>query len=256
MPFEYVSIEQAIARRGLRIVVVGNVPSAWSEAAKGILHIKNIDWVAVRLVYDNEGLHKWAGQRTGPVAIYDNEPPCAGWADILALADRLAPSPALLPTDGASRQLALNLSGEICGEGGLGWSRRLQLIHSGLQGGGGFSGRVAAYLGKKYGYSPEAGSAAGALVRGMLRKLTARLKAQHAAGSAYYVGGSLTAVDVYAAAFMAMFQPLPHEQCAMDGATRAAFETMDAATQAALDPILLAHRDMMYAQHLELPLSL
>ena len=86
--------------------------------------------------------------------------------------------------------------------------------------------------------------------------LAARLKAQRAAGSRYYVGHSLTAVDVYSATFTAMFRPLPQEQCAMDAGTRAAFATLDAQTEAALDPILFAHRDMMYAKHLELPLSL
>ena len=43
MPFAYVSVEEAIQRRGVRMVVVGNVPSPWGEAAKGILHIKGID---------------------------------------------------------------------------------------------------------------------------------------------------------------------------------------------------------------------
>lgn len=42
----------------------------------------------------------------------------------------------------------------------------------------------------------------------------------------------------------------------MDAATRQAFELRDPITEAALDPILLAHRDRMYAEHLELPLSL
>ena len=44
--------------------------------------------------------------------------------------------------------------------------------------------------------------------------------------------------------------------CAMSASTRAAFETREAQTEGALDPILLEHRDMMYAEHLELPLSL
>jgi hypothetical protein len=44
MTFAYVSVEDAIERRGVRMVVVGNVPSPWGEAAKGILHIKGIDW--------------------------------------------------------------------------------------------------------------------------------------------------------------------------------------------------------------------
>ena len=66
MPFEYVSVDEAIARRGWRMVVVGGIPSPWGEAAKGILHIKGIDWTAVRLVYDSEPLKEWAGQRSGP----------------------------------------------------------------------------------------------------------------------------------------------------------------------------------------------
>jgi hypothetical protein len=66
----------------------------------------------------------------------------------------------------------------------------------------------------------------------------------------------LTAVDVYSATFAAMFDPLSPEVCKMDASTRAAFSARDADIDAALDPIFLAHRDMMYARHLELPLSL
>ena len=256
MPFEYVSVDEAIGRRGLRMVVVGNVPSPWGEAAKGILHIKGIDWVAVRLVYDSEPLKTWAGQRSGPIAVYDDERPRAGWAEILLLAERLAPTPALLPQDAAERALAFGLAHEICGEDGLGWARRLQLIHAGLQGAGGFTPRVATYLAKKYGYSPEAGSAAGARVVALLGMLAARLKAQRAAGSRFYVGNTLSAVDIYSATFMALLSPLPQVQCAMEAGSRAAMETLDAATAAALDPMLLEHRDMMYRERLELPLSL
>jgi len=53
-----------------------------------------------------------------------------------------------------------------------------------------------------------------------------------------------------------MFDQLPPEQCKMDASTRAAFSMRDAQVDAAIDPILFAHRDMIYAQHLELPLSL
>lgn len=256
MTFEYVSVEEAMKRGGLRMVVVGDVPSPWGEAAKSILHIKRIDWVAVRLVYDSESLKQWAGQRSGPVALYEDEPPHSGWAEILLLTERLAPTPSLLPTDPGERALVFGLAHEICGEAGLGWSRRLQLVHAGLQHTGGFPERVAKYLGKKYGYSPEAGAASGRRVAEVLGMLVTRLKAQHAAGSRYYVGDSLTAVDVYSATFTAMFRPLPPQQCEMEASTRAAFETRDAQTKAALDPILFEHRDMMYAEYLELPLSL
>ena len=243
-------------RGGLRMVVVGGVPSPWGEAAKGILHIKRIEWAAVRLAYDSEALKEWSGQRNGPVAIYEDERPRAGWAEILLLAERLAPVPSLLPADAAERALVFGLAHEICGEQGLAWTRRLQLIHAGLQGAGGFPERAAKYLAKKYGYSPEAGAASGTRVAQLLRMLGARLKSQREAGSRFYVGDSVTAADVYSATCMAMFRPLPPGQCDMDAGTRAAFEMQDALTEAALDPILLEHRDMMYAQYLELPLAL
>lgn len=238
------------------MVVVGGVPSPWGEAAKGILHIKGIEWVAVRLVYDSEPLKNWAGQRSGPVAMYEQEKPRSGWAEILELAERIAPTPSLLPSDAARRAVVMDLAREICGEGGLAWSRRLQMVHAGLQNAGGFPVRVAQYLSKKYGYSPEAGAACGARVAEIVGKLVGRLKDQIKAGSRYYVGDSLTAVDVYAATGMTMFGALPSGQCDTDAGTRAAFELRDAQTEAALDPILFEHRDMMYAKHLELPLSL
>ena len=256
MPFEYVGVEEAIRRRGLRMVVVGDVPSPWGEAAKGILHIKGIKWVGVRLVYDSELLKKWAGQRSAPVAVYENERPRSGWSEILLLAERLAPSPSLLPANPADRALVLGLAHEICGEWGLGWSRRLQLVHAGLHNAGGFPERVSKYLGKKYSYSPEAGAATGPRVAELLGMLVARLKAQRQAGSRYYVGHSLTATDVYSATFAALFDPLPPEQCQMEAGTRAAFTSRDAHTDAALDPIFFEHRDMMYRERLELPLSL
>lgn len=257
MAFEYVEVEDAIARPGLRMVVVGAVPSPWGEAAKGILHVKRLDWVAVRLAYDSEPLRKWAGERSGPVAIFEKEKPRSGWAEILLLAERLAPMPALLPADAAARAAVFGLAHEICGEEGLGWARRLQLVHASLRSGArAFPEPVAQYLGRKYGYRAEAGATYTARVTALLRMLAERLKAQRQAGRRYYVGDAMTAVDVYSATFMGMFRPLPDQHCPMDAVTRGAFETRDAATDAALDPILFEHRDMMYAEHLELPLSL
>jgi hypothetical protein len=89
-----------------------------------------------------------------------------------------------------------------------------------------------------------------------LGMLATRLRAQQARGSSYYLGGSLTAVDVYSATFMAVFGPLPEEQCAMPEGPRRIFQTRDPQIEAALDPVLFEHRDRVYAEHLELPLSL
>lgn len=256
MPVNYVSVGEAMQRDGLRVVVVGGVPSLWGEAAKGILHIKRIPWTAVRLSYDDEALVAWAGQRSGPVAVLDDEPPVSDWQDILLLAERLAPDPALLPASAGAREQVLAISRGICASGGLGWTRRLQLVAASFRNQGGFPERVAKYLGAKYGYEAEMADSYPVRVAEMLGRLSQRLHAQRKAGSRYYVGDSVSAADIYSACLMAMFRPLPAAECAMNESTRQAFELVDAETEKALDPILFEHRDWMYAQHLELPLTL
>ena len=256
MPIEFVDFESARNRDGLRLVVVPGVPSPWGEAAKGILHVKRIPYAAVRLDVSNAELVAWAGEASGPVAIYGDEPPRGGWAEILLLAEHLAPEPALLPRDPAERALVFGLGHEICGEMGLGWARRLAGVHAGLEGGPGFPKPVAQYLADKYGYRESEGPRYTPRVCSLLEMLTARLHAQAAAGSGFYVGNALTAVDLYSAAFMALFQPLPPAQCPMPDAMREAFTASDDATLKALDPVLLDHRDRIYAEFLELPLSL
>jgi glutathione S-transferase len=254
MPFEYVSVDEAIARRGLRMVVVGGVPSPWGEAAKGILYIKRLDWVAVRLAYDSEPLRPWAGQRSGPIAIYDNEPPRAGWAEILLLAERLAPEPALVPSDALARAQLFGLAHEICGEEGLGWTLRLLMIHAGRQASP--PTPISGYLGGKYGYSREAAAAAPARAVALLRMLSALLAREKARGNGYLLGASVTALDLYFAAFSNLLAPLPPEQLPMPPAARAILTSPPPEVMAALDPALLAHRDFVFAKHVGLPLEL
>ncbi|MEE2930551.1 MAG: hypothetical protein VX599_07535 [Pseudomonadota bacterium] len=253
MPFEYISTENAIEAEGLRMVVVSNVPSPWGEAAKGILHMKSIPWKAVRLVYDSDTFNRWAKEQTAPIVFYEQEEQRSGWREILDLAERIVPQPTLVAADADAM---FELCHKMFGENGLAWVRRLQLIEAGLNGKGGFLESVSKYLGAKYGYTPELGAAAATRVHALLAEFAAQLRAQKALGSPYYFGDQPSAADIYSAAVMAMFGPLPEPECVMKPATRAAFETLDADTKAALDPILFEHRDHMYATHLELPLSL
>lgn len=256
MSFQYASVEDAINSRGLRMVVVGKVPSPWGEAVKGFFHVKQLEFTAVRLVYDNQALKDWAGQLSGPTVVYNEEPPRSGWAEILMLAEQLAPSPALLPLEPQARGRAVLLAEKFCGRDGLGWNRRLQLVHAGMTNTGGFAGRVSSYLGGKYGYDPAHAARYAPRVMGLLGEFAEILRSQREAGRSYYLGDAISAIDVYSATFMALLKPLPQEQCDMTAGLRAAFEWLDEPTQAALDPILLEHRDMMYSRHLALPLSL
>jgi glutathione S-transferase len=256
MPVEYVDFEAARARTGLRMVVVPGVPSPWGEAAKGILHVKRIPYVAVRLAAADAAMAEWAGQRSGPVAIYEDEPPRGGWAEILLLAERLAPTPALIPSDAAQRALMMGIAHEVCGEMGLAWCRRNLGVHAGLTGGVGFPEGVARYLADKYAYRPEEVALYQARVVEVLGMLSARLRDQQQARSRFYLGDALTALDIYSATFMALFAPLPPDQCPMPEIMRPGFEHLDDATRKALDPALLEHRDFVYETFLELPLSL
>lgn len=256
MPVEYVDFEKARDASGLRMVVVTGVPSPWGEAAKGILHLKQIPWKAVRLDASSDEMARWTNDRSGPVAIYNDETPRSGWAEILLLAERLAPSPSLLPQAPEDRALAIGFAHEICGEDGLGWVRRLQGIHAGLNGKPGFPPPVAQYLADKYGYRAEEVSRYASRLQALLGMLSGQLNAQKKAGSRFYFGNSISAVDIYSATFMALFKLLPPDQCPMIEALRPGFESMDEATARALDPILIEHRDSIYSDFLELPLTL
>ena len=257
MPVEYVELEEARSARGLRMIVVPGIPSPWSEAAKGIFHVKRLPWKAVRLDARSEAMADWSKERSAPVAFFDDEPPRGSWTQILFLAERLAPQPALLPADPGERALALGLAHEIFGERGLVWERRLHGVDAGINGQpGGFPEPVARYLASKYGYHAEQSASHPGRVIALLGMLAGVLHEQRERGSRFYVGDRLGAVDIYAATAMAMFRPLPPEQCPMFEMIRPTLSFLDSATGKALDPILLEHRDFVYREFLELPLTL
>ena len=191
------------------------------------------------------------GERTAP--LYGDEPARTHWADILALAERLAPTPALIPEPFAARVLAFGLCNEIMGQDGLVWNMRLSMIELSLQtqGARGYAMSIAQYLGARYGYSAGCGAAAQARVAQILEALEAQLQR----GGPYYFGAAPCALDIYSAAAMDTLSPLPPEQCPMHPKTRAALE---ARRDAAPDPLpagLLAHRDLMHQLHIPLPME-
>lgn len=255
---ELVDLEEARRRSGLRLVTVAGVPSPWSEAAKGILYAKGIPFVGVRFAPGDAAVPEWTGVSNAPAAIYESEPARSGWAEILLLAERLAPELSLIPADPHERALLFGYAHEICGEMGLGWCRRLVGIAASLEraGSGGFPRPVAEYLGTRYGYREGVGAQAQARVVSVLGLLSERLHAQRERGSGFYLGDALSALDIYSAAFLGILKPLPADVCPMPDAIRAGFEARDPGTAAALDPILVEHRDRVYRDHLELPVTL
>src|SRR5271170_2935756 len=106
------------------------MPSPWGQAAKTIFEIKHLDYVAGPWLpgEPNPEIVKWGGEASAPIVAYADEPRINRWIDILYLAERLAPTPSLIPADGTQRALMMGLSHEICGQMGIGWNRRLQLF--------------------------------------------------------------------------------------------------------------------------------
>lgn len=254
---EYLSVEEARGLPGMRLVLTAGVPGPWSELAKAIFKVKGLPFRAVRQegAGDNEALVAWTGHANAPTAVWNDEPPRAGREQILLLAERLAPEPRLLPTDPEQRALAFGLAYEIAGEEGFGWCRRHSLLAAipenvpePLRSG-------VARMRRSYGYSPEAAAAAPARCAAILAMLARRLHAQAERGSPFFVGDRLGVVDLTWATFSNLVEPLPDELNPMPGGMRRSYHCDDPVVRAALDPVLLAHRDRIFAEHIGLPLD-
>ena len=254
---DYVDVEEARGLGGLRLVLTAGVPGPWGEAAKGVFHVKKIPYVAVRQTggMPNEALRAWTGFDNAPQAVYDEEPARTRWSEILFLAERLEPTPSLIPGDPRERAWLFGLLHELAGELGFAWCRRLQLLHPILASAGSAAPAPIARLAKKYGYSAEQAALADRRVIDILTLLSDTLKQQRDRGSDFFVGNALSGMDIYWATFAAMVSPLPAEQCAMDDFMRAGYTLADPQGLAAADPILLEHRDRIYRDHLVLPLD-
>ena len=253
---DWIDVEEARALSGLRLVLSAGVPGPWTESAKGLFHVKGIPFARVRqnVGGDNEALRAWTGRDDAPIAVWNDEPPRHAWMDLALLAERIAPEPRLVPDDVDARARVFGLGRELCGELGLGWLRRLMLVHMLKKAAPDLP--ITRYLAERYGYDPALAEAAPARVAAIVRTFSAQLASQRGKASSYLVGDSLSALDVWWAAFAAMLDPLPHELCPMRPDTRAAYEVRDPVVKAAIDPALLAHRDFVYRAHLELPVRL
>jgi hypothetical protein len=256
---EYVEIEQAIKMGGLRVVLPPGIPGPWAEAAKGILHVKKIPFTRVRHDRaDYAPLIRWSAQSSSPVMFYDDERPRSTWNDQLFLAERLKPEPALIPGELQDRVTMFGLSNELCGETGFGWSRRLMLIHSAVNDPNATEEAKKGMLafGSKYGYSQNAAAGAPGSAAQIVRALADRLDMQRTRGSRFFIGSQLSALDIYWAVFAALIEPLPDSLCPMPTEIRRRYICEDPIVRAAASPQLLAHRDFIYHEFLELPVNL
>jgi glutathione S-transferase len=266
---EYVPIAQARRMSGMRLVLGAYaVPGPWREACKALFHVKGIPYASVRT--SDEGasdldlgmggtqseLIAWTGQASAPVAIWNDERPRSSWIDQLNLAERLAPEPALIPADISSRMRMFGFINEIAGENGLAWSKRLLMTDGPLKSlpPGDPARPFWETLANKYGYDAAVAARATSRIVGILAALDAELAAHKARGNRFLMGERLSALDLYWATFCGLFKPMPPDRCPMATAYRAAYSNDDPDIERVLTPALLAHRDFIYEQYLELPI--
>lgn len=257
---KFFNIEEAREQSGMRLICGRGVPGPWAEAAKGIMDVKNVPYTRGEFVIgaDHTALIAWTAQASVPVLAWNDEFPKSNWAEQLYLAERIAPEPQLIPADAAERRRLFGYANEICGMHGLGWSRRLVLIHDGLSNPD-LPQENRAFLeafGAKYGYSPQTGETASARVAGILGELCALLESQREQGSRYMIGDRLSALDIYWAGFSHLFELMPPDLCPMLDEFRPLYQTDNPQVRAATKPILIEHRDFIYREHLVLPMDL
>lgn len=250
---EYHDINDVIRGDGLRIVLLQGFPSPWGQAAKAMMEYKGLSFMAGALEAggENSEVVAWSGTNSAPVVAWEDESPLNKWDDVLMLLERLARDVPLVPEDSADRAQVFGLAHLICGELGFGWNRRLDGAHASAT-----SGQGVSWIATKYGYNDIDGSLAASRAVNFLNYLTGILKAQAAKGSEYIHGDSVTAVDFYWAAFSNLALIQPPEECPLDPAIRPMFESVNPVVAAAVDPILIEHRDRIMRLYCKVPMEL
>lgn len=252
---EFVDVSTARAARGVRLVVPGIVPSPWSEAAKGLFQIQQVQALAVRQgPRPDPEITAWVPHHNVPIVLYGDEPPRTIWSEIVALADRLGEPGALVPTTVERRAHAFGMIHEIAGEDGLGWNARLLMIDAGLRTNGarGFPTPIARYLAPKYGHAEGQADRARARLRAILVALREALGDRE-----FFADNRPGALDVYAATFLTAVSPLTEADCPkMLPALRHAFAAAAEEIGPEVSQELAAHRMRMLERHLGWPIAL
>ena len=144
------------------------------------------------------------------------------------------------------------LAREICGDMGVGWIRRLLLVHASFttDGAQGFATPVAKFLARRYGYSSDWIDPARRRMLEILRLLDEKLSRS---GGPYFFGAQLAALDFYWAAALGQLLPLPDSVRWIAPSLRPALEQLDDEVAQAITPALRAHRDRIAPRWLALP---
>ena len=249
----FISVEEAKRLPGLRLVLAREVPGPWSVAARLIFDIKGIPYAAVAHIAGeaNEDIREWTGQASAPAAILDDERPRSGWSELLLLAEKIAPTPRLIPADENERAQMFGLCYELCGEDGFGWVARC-LIFAAQQASGNvpYPSLIAKYAS---GHEIDHYSKR---MNDVVALLDRQLARQAAVGSPYLVGKMLSAADLYWTAFSNMIDGMSEANCVMPDFFRQLGQLMSSYLDGPVPPALIRHRDFILDKYIDTPIRL
>ena len=237
MPIRFADLETARKAPGLRLVLLTSAPSPWSDAVIALAAAKKLEALAVRMQPGVPEIVRWSRVSNAPAALFEEEIPRSGWAEILALLERLAPG----HVPAGDRVELFGLAHELLGERGLAWARRAMLISRGLatHGREGLPPQAAQFLMNRCGHAPAEVDWARERCLSLLQALDQRLANQP------FFYQQLSALDVYCAACVNALLPLPESIRPLSPMARAAFGWLDPAVAAAISPALRSHRDRL-----------
>jgi len=235
---------------GLRITFLPGLPGLFAEALKNICDVKKVEYIrAIHPYGDKEaqaGLYQLTSQRSLPTMLYNDDPPRSALIEQINLAEKLgAPgSPMLIPSNVQDRILMFGLLNELAGENGIVYTIRLM-------------GGPKSPLAVKYGYTAEAAAAGEQKVADGLHALNAQLEAQKSHGSKFFVGDSISVLDIYWATMSLMLCGVPEEFMPRTKENRGLIKGFDAPKPpkiaAAITPLLTEHREYIYRNFLVTP---
>ena len=249
---EYLSVEQARAKQGLRLVLTAGVPGPFGEAAKALFRHHNVGFFPVRQKggQDNPELVAWTRHRNAPIALYNDEAPRVRWLEILDLAERLGNGPTLFPRSIDERIAMIGLINEIAGENSLIWQARILMLHETVLAVGEQKARHNPML-QDYLYDQAAVEPARKRILALMDYLTKHINKSK---SGYLVGNNLTAADIYYAYISNVIRPQPHELNPMPQGLRTIYELLEKLFGKA-PSVLIDFRDRIFEKHLELPVN-
>ncbi len=249
---EYLSVEEAKNRDGLRLVLTAGVPGPFGEAAKALFRHHNVEFLPVRQVggRDNPELIEWTRHRNAPIALYNDEAPRVRWLELMELAERLGSGPSLFPDAIDDRITMVGLINEIAGENSLIWHARILMLHQTVLAVGEEKARRNPML-QDYQYDQGSVEQAKQRVSEVIDYLTNHIKNLN---SDYLIGDKFSAADIYYAYISNAFAPQPHEINPMPDGLRRSYEVVPNLL-GDVDPILIEFRDRIFEKHLELPLT-